>query len=124
MKVLICGSRTINDYNVVKKAIQDSGFYITEVVSGGAKGVDRLGEMWAREHNVRVKQFLPEWNKYGKQAGILRNKEMVDYADAVIAIWDGESKGTKWTIDYACKHGFAISIFEINDVVVFYINKS
>lgn len=123
MKTLICGSRTINNYSLVKQVINDSGFYITEVVSGGAKGVDSLAEQWAKEHNINVKHFLPNWGKYGKSAGVIRNQQMVDYANVIIAIWDGKSKGTKWTIDYALKQGRLKSYKEIENIKVYYIEK-
>ena len=98
MKVIIAGSRSINDYALVKQAIEKAAFSITEVVSGGANGVDKLGEKWALENNIPIKQFLPDWNAHGKAAGPIRNSEMVAYSDALIAVYDGISKGTKDTI--------------------------
>lgn len=99
MKVIIAGSRTIIDYHHVFDAIQQSGYEITEVVSGGAVGVDRLGEQWARDHNVPVVRFLPDWKRFGKPAGHFRNADMASYGDALIAIWNGESPGTKNMIE-------------------------
>jgi hypothetical protein len=100
MKVIIAGSRTITHYNDnFKKELKNRPFLITEVVSGTAKGVDTLGEMFAYEIEVPVKQFKPDWNTHGKKAGHLRNAEMAKYADALIAVWDGESKGTKNMIE-------------------------
>lgn len=101
MKTIIAGSRDVIDYEIVKKAIENSGFKITQIVSGGARGVDRLGERYAKENNIPVKQFLPDWDKFGKRAGFMRNTEMANYSDACIAIWDGESRGTKHMIDIA-----------------------
>ena len=98
MKVIIAGSRTITDYNVVFSAIRNSGYKITEVVSGGAKGVDRLGERYAHENGIPVKRFLPDWRELGKAAGPVRNADMAEYADALIAIWDGKSAGTRHMI--------------------------
>lgn len=95
MKTVVAGSRTILDYEIVAKAIKDSGFIITEVVSGGAVGPDSLGARWAWENKVPVKYFRPDWKQYGKQAGFLRNFEMAAYADAAIIIWDGRSGGTQ-----------------------------
>ena len=60
MKTIIAGSRDLTDYNLVKLAVEESGFEIAEVVSGGARGVDRLGERWAKEHGVPIKRFIPE----------------------------------------------------------------
>lgn len=96
MKVIIAGSRSVQNYDIVKQAIEDSGFLpqITEVVSGTARGVDRLGERWAKENGISVRFFPANWKKYGKKAGMIRNAEMAEYADALIAIWDNESPGT------------------------------
>ena len=95
MKTIIAGSRTVVDIKIVEKAIWLSGFNISEVVSGGAWGVDALGEKIANRQNISIKMFSADWNKYGRSAGPIRNKEMVKYADALIAVWNGKSKGTK-----------------------------
>lgn len=95
MKVIIAGSRGIRDYTVVEKAIASSGFTITELVSGTARGVDRLGEQWAEKYNIPIKKFPAAWREYGPKAGALRNREMGRYADALVAVWDGASPGTK-----------------------------
>ena len=103
MKCIIAGSRTIVTLSAVEEAIRASGWWdeITEVVSGGTRGVDSLGECWARRNNRAVKVFPAEWNKYGKAAGAIRNAEMGMYADALIAVWDGQSRGTKDMIERA-----------------------
>ena len=95
MKVIIAGSRTITDFFVVQKAIEKSVLNITEVVSGCAKGVDKLGEMWADQNNIPVKRFPAKWEVYGKKAGSIRNREMSEYGDALIACWNLESPGTQ-----------------------------
>ena len=100
MKVIVAGSRHGFVARNVFEAIAESKFTITEVVSGGARGVDKDGEYFARNNNIPIKQFIPDWDGLGKKAGILRNKEMGDYADALVAVWDGQSKGTKHMIDY------------------------
>jgi predicted Rossmann-fold nucleotide-binding protein len=120
MKVVIAGSRSIVSQEMVWKAIEatekflvaQGGGIIQEVVSGGAHGVDKLGEEWAFEHGVRVVRFNPDWAAHGKAAGPIRNRQMVDYADAVIAIWDGRSRGTKSTIDYAKHKNKPLYIYE------------
>jgi hypothetical protein len=94
MKVIIAGSRDIKDWEAVYTAIDNSKFSITEVISGTARGVDQYGELWAKAHNIPIKQFPANWEKYGKSAGARRNAEMATYADALIAVWDGKSKGT------------------------------
>ena len=98
MRVIIAGSRDITSYAAVQFAVKDSGFNITEVVSGGARGVDRLGERYAEDNNIPIQLFLPDWNRDGIGAGFIRNTQMAAYADALIAIWDGVSKGTKHMI--------------------------
>lgn len=75
---------------------------ITEVVSGTAAGADRMGERFARLHGLPIARFPADWERYGKKAGMLRNKEMANYSDGVICVWDGISPGTKGMIDY-CK---------------------
>ena len=128
MKTIIAGSRIITDYNTVEKAIEESGIKITEIVGGGAKGVDTLGEKYAIENNIPFTLFKAEWNKiddnsvvkknkygfYNAKAGIERNEKMGDYADALIAIWDGKSKGTKHMIDYMKKLGKKVYIRLLN----------
>lgn len=101
MRTMIAGSRSIVDYAVVEDAISKSGFLITEVVSGGARGVDTLGEEWSRRYLVPLKVFPADWEKYGKRAGPIRNVEMGNYAEALIAVWDGYSSGTKHMITIA-----------------------
>ena len=93
MKVVIAGSRTISDYAAVVKAINSSKFDISEVVCGTAAGVDKLGERWAISNNIPVKEVPAKWHKHGKSAGPIRNRDMAEYADAAVIIWDGSSPG-------------------------------
>jgi hypothetical protein len=95
MKVIIAGSRTINAYELLVSVIDDSGYVITEVVSGTANGVDKLGEQWANDNNIPIKQFPANWREHGKAAGYIRNREMAEYADAAIILWDNISNGTQ-----------------------------
>lgn len=101
MRVIIAGSRTINDYDLLKKVIKDSEIEITAVISGGARGVDLMGEQWAEENNIPVEAFPANWDKYGRSAGPRRNALMAERADALIAIWDGVSAGTLHMLKYA-----------------------
>lgn len=94
MKIIVAGSREGFVLRNVYEAIEQSGFNITEVVSGTARGVDSMGEQWAKSNNITIKQFPANWNAYGKKAGFIRNKEMADYAEGLVACWDGFSKGT------------------------------
>lgn len=110
MKVVIAGTRykdpakktPFDDYALVAQAVIRSGFDITEEVSGGAIGVDQLGEQWADVYGVEVTRMpvtAEEWNKFGKAAGPMRNRRMAEYADAAIIVWDGVSPGTRNMID-------------------------
>lgn len=113
MKVIIAGSRSITKYSYVLRAIRESNFEITEVVSGTANGVDRLGETYANLKQIPCERFPADWNNYGKYAGPRRNNEMAKYADALIAVWDGHSSGTKNMIELARKWGLKIFVYEV-----------
>jgi len=115
MKVIVAGSRDIQDYEIVKKAIESSGFEVEEVVSGTARGVDRFGEQWAQETCKLITRFPASWDAYGKRAGYLRNEQMAKYSDALVAVWDGESKGTKHMVDLAIKHGLKVFVFNTKE---------
>ncbi len=97
MRIIIAGGRHITEASLVDQAmnkfIADVG-QPTEIVSGGATGVDELGENWARLRVLPVKMFRANWKLHGKAAGPIRNAEMGKYAEALVAIWDGKSKGT------------------------------
>jgi hypothetical protein len=99
MKVIITGSRSITSISILKDAIFCSDFLITEAVSGGARGLDSLGEAWASENGIPVSRKLPDWERFGRGAGMYRNAEMAEYCEAGIILWDGESKGTLDMID-------------------------
>lgn len=115
MRVIIAGSRDITDYKQVEAAYLSSNIPITEIVSGGARGVDALGEQVAKNFGIPIKVFPADWDKHGKRAGPLRNIQMAEYADGLIAIWDGKSKGTKHMIDQANKQGLVVYIFKGNE---------
>lgn len=96
MKVIIAGSRhmPLESYHLVGKAVAASGFKITEVVCGMARGADSLGWKWAIEFSIPVKKFPAQWDKYGRGAGPIRNKQMADYADALIVFIYNNSRGS------------------------------
>ena len=109
MRTIIAGSRAVGrlserswnyDYlkELVSRAVLESGIDITAVISGGAGGPDRAGEIWAEDTKTPMEQFKPNW-RLGRGAGLARNGDMVATADALIAIYDGESKGTLDTIE-------------------------
>lgn len=139
-RLIIAGSRGFEDkrgrevhlanLQKVTVKVQDaldevfSGYYTTspsnveEVVSGGARGADRLGELWAYLHDISVTQFIPDWESLGKRAGMDRNRRMAEYAAArsngmLVAFWDGESRGTKNMIEEAEKVGLYIKIVKV-----------
>ena len=110
MRTIIAGSRTISDYSSVLTAIKQSGFIVTAIVSGGARGVDSLGQRYARENLLPLEIVLPNWNEYGFVAGFLRNEEMASMADALIAVWDGKSRGTAYMIGVARRVGLPVYV--------------
>jgi len=112
MKVIIAGGRNFNDYN---KLIESCDNILVnqkevEIVSGTAAGADTLGERYAQEKGYEVKKFPAQWDLYGKSAGYKRNQQMAEYADGLIAFWDGKSKGTKHMIDIANKMGLKVRV--------------
>lgn len=115
MKTIIAGSRNIVEYQSVLDAIKASGFEITEVVSGGARGVDSLGERYAKEKGIPLKVFPADWESYGRKAGIMRNTEMSCYADALIAVWNGDSPGTYNMLNQAKSKGLKIYVLKVKD---------
>lgn len=101
MIIGIIGSRTFDDYELLKRSINLSG--VSEICSGGAKGADSLAEKLAGEFSIPIKIYYPDWKLYGKIAGFRRNSDIVSYSDKIYAFWDGESKGTLDSINKAKK---------------------
>lgn len=111
MKVIIAGSRDIADYEIVLLAISNANFDITSVVSGCARGIDKLGERFALECNLPIHKFPADWSgPHKRAAGYIRNADMANFADALIAVWDGSSPGTKSMIDLAKKNNLKIYV--------------
>lgn len=100
LNIGIVGSRTFEDYEYMK-SILDRFFKFKRIISGGAKGADLLGRRYAQENSIEIKEFLPDWEKFGKKAGFIRNRDIVEHSDIIVAFWDGESKGTENTISLA-----------------------
>lgn len=113
-RVIIAGTRTFSDYELleshVRYMLSRRSKREVEIVSGGAAGADALGERFARENGYRLRVFPADWEKYGRRAGILRNQQMVDYADALIAFHDGKSRGTAHVIAAAKEAGLRVSV--------------
>lgn len=125
MRVIIAGSRTFNNYKFLKanclkifRQLKAEGYdtkrETLEIISGTARGADRLGEQFAEEFNLKVVRFPADWNKYGKRAGYIRNEQMALYAKedngVLIAFWNETSKETKHTIDLANKHRLKVFV--------------
>jgi hypothetical protein len=111
VKVIIAGSRTIKDYLLVKSAVIESGFIISKVIEGGAKGVDRLGRLWAVRNGRPFITYNADWELYGRRsAGSIRNNKMAKVGNALIAVWDGQSTGTKNMIELAIANGLRVFV--------------
>ena len=99
-KVIIAGSRSFNNFRLMRQTLDSEKDLISEVVCGEAKGADSYGKAWAQYHNIPVKSFPADWQRDGSAAGYIRNHRMGDYADELVAFWDGNSPGTKEMISY------------------------
>ena len=113
IKVIICGGRDFNDFAYLTERLDHllQSRKAVEIVSGGARGADTLGEQWASETSHQVKQFLADWNKHGRSAGYKRNEQMADYATHCVAFWDGRSRGTMHMINLAREAGLRTVIY-------------
>ena len=112
-RVIIAGTRTFDDYSLFREyadamllQVDDS----IEIVSGGARGADTLGERYAREKGYSLHVFPADWTQYGRKAGPMRNRQMAEYADALLVYWDGKSRGTKNMIEEAKARGLKIGV--------------
>lgn len=109
MKVIIAGSRSIRlPQEDLERIVKRSGFHITELVCGLARGIDSCGYLYASKRNIPIKTFKPNWKLHGKDAGFMRNSDMAAYADALIYVWDGVSRGTEHMIKEAQAHGLKV----------------
>ena len=113
MRVAIIGSRNLQDqeeywYNKICESIPKN---CTEIVSGGAEGIDTLARRYATEYELIFKEFLPEYNKYGKSAPLMRNMQIIEYANIALVFWDGESRGTAQVIKICCEIDKPLEIF-------------
>lgn len=106
MRVAVIGSRNLT--------VKDLGVYlpedVTEIVSGGAKGIDSCAREYALAHGIKLTEFLPEYSRYGRSAPIKRNITIIENADLVLAFWDGSSRGTKFVIDECKKRNIPVKI--------------
>lgn len=116
MRLAIIGSRDFNDYELLKNKVDNlrkKHPQIQTIISGGARGADKLAEQYADQHNLLKEIYYAEWDKFGKRAGFIRNKVIWDSCDIIIAFWDGKSPGTKHSVDK----------FYQKDIIPFYLIK-
>ncbi len=110
MRVAVIGSRGLR--------VNDLGSYLpgdaTEIVSGGARGVDRSAAAYARANGLKLTEFLPQYALYGHSAPLRRNIQIIEYADIVLAFWDGRSRGTCFVIDQCKKRGKPVRVFRLS----------
>lgn len=111
MKLAIIGSRSLNVENLGDYLPSD----VSEIVSGGAKGIDSQAAEYARQNGLTLTEFLPDYARYGRGAPLKRNEQIAEYADAALAFWDGKSKGTKYTISLFEKLGKRVVVVEMQD---------
>lgn len=118
MKVIVAGSREITDkeriFNTLD-ALQQTRYprKIDELLSGSAKGVDKIGEEWAAMRGIPFYKYPANWEEHGLSAGYKRNQEMANNADCLVAFWDSKSKGTKHMIDIALKDGLEVHVYRL-----------
>ena len=110
--VLICGSRSIKNLNISRYVRPES---CAAIVHGGAVGTDSIADSWAKANNLETIIYKPNYKVYGKRAPLVRDEEMVNFCDVVIAFYDGKSRGTKYTFDYAKKIGRKVIIHLIQE---------
>ncbi len=113
MRVIIAGSRHCHDRKLVEDAIKESGFDITEIVSGHAQGIDTIGEQIAKDRSIPLRIFPADWTSFGRAAGVIRNMQMATNADALIAIIAPWSKGTRNMIQQAKHFDLLVYVKEV-----------
>lgn len=117
IKIGVIGSRSFNDYQLLKSVLNEYLGKVWVIVSGGASGADSLGEKWAKENNIKTCIYKPDWNKHGKAAGFIRNKDIVEDSDLIIAFWDGLSRGTEHSINLTKKMNKQYRIVYFNKII-------
>lgn len=110
MKVGVVGSRSFKDYELLKQTLDSFPFEITQIISGGASGADTLAEWYAFEKKIPLKVFRPDWKKFGKRAGFLRNSDIVNNSTHIIGFHNGTSRGTMDTIQKAKDLGIPVTV--------------
>ena len=108
MKVAVIGSRGLQ-VNHLEDYLPDD---VTEIVSGGARGIDTCAKSYALRHGLKLTEFLPEYEKYGRGAPLRRNITIIEHTDLVLAFWDGKSRGTKYVIDNCKKRNIPVAVYQ------------
>ena len=122
-RIIVAGSRDFSNYSILKASMDDLLSSLLEegediiIVSGTARGADRLGERYARERGLKVHRFPADWSQ-GKKAGYIRNVQMAENADACVCFWDGKSRGTKHMIDIAKERDLTLVVIDFNGLEV------
>ena len=109
MKLAIIGSRTITSVNLSDYLPAD----VTEIVSGGARGIDTVAAVYARDHDIPLTEFLPDYPRYGRGAPLKRNAQIADYADGALVFWDGSSRGTMHTVELFQNRGKPVTLIRM-----------
>jgi hypothetical protein len=119
MRIVVAGGRDFNNYALLKEKLD---YYLQNlpkeniiIISGTAKGADSLGERYAAENGLKCERFPADWNKHGKKAGILRNEDMANQSDALIAFYDGQSRGTGHMIGYCKRKGLKVKVVKYDN---------
>ena len=107
MRVAVIGSRNLQVDHLEKYLPEDT----TEIVSGGARGIDTCAKKYALAHGLKLTEFLPEYDKYSRGAPLRRNITIIEYSDLILAFWDGQSRGTKFVIDNCKKRNVPVVVF-------------
>lgn len=119
MKIIIAGGRDFNNYNILDKVISKIVNIEKDIIiSGAARGADSIGADWANKHSVPLETYPANWNRYGKSAGYIRNAEMGENADALIAFWDGKSKGTAHMIKTMKRNNKPYRVYDYNGELI------
>lgn len=107
MKVAVIGSRGLEIENLEEYLPKET----TEIISGGAKGIDTCARNYAKSHGIKLTEILPEYEKFGRAAPLKRNDQIIEYADLILAFWDGKSRGTRYVIEESQKSGKRIKVY-------------
>jgi hypothetical protein len=120
-KIVIAGSRTFDDYLLLRKKMDHFTRELKSppiIVTGGAKGADTLGVRWAMERGFYTMTYYPDWEKFGRKAGFLRNQTMAENANALVAFWDMKSRGTAHMINLARDKGLSVKVVDIRPKIL------